>query len=172
VRGDAGPRSIYHDLLVESRRQRCAIELKYKTAAMTAEVHDELFWLSHHGAPDFGRYDFLKDVMRLERYIASARNSIGYAIMLTNDTSYWSEAGPTTTAAEFSIHHEREIPSDVEMRWAAHTGFAGGREQPVLLRSCYTCSWANYSTVAGHRFRYLLLKVAQPAGAHRSCRHQ
>jgi hypothetical protein len=161
VTGNADRGRIHLDLLVESRRQRCAIELKYKTAKMKAEVHNELFSLSNQGAQDFGRYDFLKDVTRLERYVASTRNSIGYAILLTNDQCYWSEVGPTLAGAEFSIHHTREIPSDLEMRWAAHTGFVGGREEPILLGSCYVCSWADYSTVAGRRFRYLLLKVSR-----------
>jgi hypothetical protein len=164
VPGDADRGRIYLDLLVKSRRQRCAIELKYKTAGMTADVRDERFSLANQGAPDIGRYDFLKDVTRLERYVASTKNSIGYAILLTNDEKYWNEADPNTTSAEFSIHHAREIRPDIEMRWALHTGFVGGREQGILLESSYACSWANYSTVAGRQFRYLLLKVAQPAG--------
>jgi hypothetical protein len=154
---------VHLDLLVESDQQRCAIELKYKTAAMTADVGGEPFSLLYHGAQDFGRYDFLKDVTRLERYVTSWENSIGHAIFLSNDSLYWKEAQPGITGAQFSIHHTREIHSEVEMRWAAHAGPGStkGRKEPISFKSGYSCSWESYSMVNGSQFKYLILTVVR-----------
>jgi hypothetical protein len=87
-----GSRRIHLDLLVEADKERYVLELKYKSIAMMAQVNGEQFALLNQAAQDFGRYDFLKDVMRLERYVAWAPNSIGYAIFISNNALYWNES--------------------------------------------------------------------------------
>jgi hypothetical protein len=164
VRGEKG-RAVYLDLVVQCDQQRYAIELKYKTAAMTADISGEKFLLSTQAAHDTGRYDFLKDVARLERYVTSVQNSIGYAIFLSNDTLYWKEPRKGITSEEFSIHDTRKIHSEAEMCWAAHTGpgsMGKTHVEPVTCKFSYSCSWSNYSNVNGNQFRYLLLTVRQP----------
>ncbi len=48
----------------------------------------ESFTLLDHGAQLLGRYDFLKDVSRLQQVVAVNPAVRGYAILLTNDSSY------------------------------------------------------------------------------------
>ena len=43
-----------------------AIELKYKTRGLELEQDDESFALRNQSAQDQGRYDFLRDIQRLE----------------------------------------------------------------------------------------------------------
>ncbi len=42
-----------------------------------------------HGAQDIGRYDFFKDVERVERFRSSRPGRDGAVIFLTNDGAYW-----------------------------------------------------------------------------------
>jgi hypothetical protein len=155
---------IHLDLLVQCDQQRYVMELKYKTASMATDVWGERFSLSNHSAQDLGRYDFLKDVARLERYVASVQNSTGLAIFLSNDCLYWKEPRQGITSVQFSIHDRKEISSKAEMRWAARAGPGStkGREEPIVLKFNHYCSWKNYSTVNRSQFKYLLLTVEQP----------
>ena len=101
---------IYTDITLERDGYVIAIELKYKTAAMT-QGNDIL--LFNHGAADLGRYDFLWDVNRLELLVHPSKEVLekaiakeyapqvsidfpklkrcnkGFAIILTNEDDYW-----------------------------------------------------------------------------------
>lgn len=67
---------IYLDMWVHSSETTLAIELKYKTRAGHLEFEGESFDLLHHGAQPLGRYDFLKDVERLEHVVAERSRSL------------------------------------------------------------------------------------------------
>jgi hypothetical protein len=163
VQVDASHR-IHLDLLVASDQERYAIELKYRTAAMEVDEHGERFSLAAHSAQDTGRYDFLKDIARLEHYVASIPNSMGFAIFLSNDSLYWKEPRQGTTSEQFSIHDKREIPSKQRFCRASHAGPGStmGRESPLSFGSSYVCSWQEYSKVGGRQLKYLSLTVAPP----------
>ncbi len=47
--------------------QKLAIELKYKTRHLLGIVGGEIYDLGDQAAQDLGRYDFFKDIERLER---------------------------------------------------------------------------------------------------------
>jgi hypothetical protein len=160
--------TVHLDLLVECDHSRYPIELKYKAAAMTADIGGEKFSLSNQSAQDTGRYDFLKDVTRLERYVTSVENSIGYAIFLSNDCLYWNEPRQTITSVEFSIHDTRKVHPYVEMRWAPHAGPGSlkKREEAIACKFNYSCFWKNYYKVDDSQFKYLLLTVEQPSRGH------
>jgi hypothetical protein len=55
-------------------------------------VDGEKFSLTTDGARDIGSYDFFKDIARLERYVSAEDNTMGYALLLTNDDLYWKES--------------------------------------------------------------------------------
>jgi hypothetical protein len=57
---------VHLDVLVERGEAIVAIELKYKTRKLSVETPTETFNLRNHSAQDLGRYDFIKDVSRLE----------------------------------------------------------------------------------------------------------
>jgi len=162
-KGSAGKKERL-DMFVLDGDQSYAIELKYKTRKLNLAHDGEEFRLSNHGAQDTGRYDFVKDIGRLERFVhAHGNNLIGYAILLTNDDLYWKEAKRSLTAdAGFRIHEGRVLNG--ELRWTEGTG-AGtmeNREVGHSLTGTHTIRWADYSELKGDgpgKFRYLILEI-------------
>jgi hypothetical protein len=160
-----GPEREYLDLLVATPAETALIELKYKTRRLETEVDGEAFRLQDHSAQDLGRYDFWKDVCRLERmrshHYPGAR---AYAVLLTNDSAYWAEAaqGRVHCYADFQLQEGRQCQG--EFRWgpSAGAGTTKGREAPLALQGCYTLAWGEYSTVSASRygvFRLLVVEV-------------
>jgi hypothetical protein len=140
-----------------------AIELKYKTRGLRVVVEGEVFDLSNHGAQDLGKYDFLKDVQRLERVASQGNGVIGYAVLLTNDSLYWAPPGDRGTIDDsFRLHEGTSLTG--ELRWGAGAsdGTIRHREEPIVIKGAYSPLWQDYSeptTASRGKFRYLLLKV-------------
>lgn len=156
-------RRSYLDIWLPERK--IALELKYPTRGFESECMGEAFSLRNHGAQDLLRYDFLKDIQRLERAVRERSAQAGYAIMLTNNPIYWNAPSTrrNTVDAEFRIHEGRRISG--ELKWASHAGKGtiNNREDPIHLANAYTMHWRDYSTVASGRyaeFRYLAASVA------------
>ena len=70
----------YLDIWVEHEGRALALELKYKTRRLRESVGGEVFDLLDQSAQDIGRYDFLKDLQRLEAVVASRPDTTGCAI--------------------------------------------------------------------------------------------
>ena len=147
------------------RSEGIAIELKYPTRKLSVEHDDELFALKAHSAHDLRRYDFLHDVSRLEQMCSRVDDCrVGYAVLLTNDPSYWNDPtrGDTVDAA-FRIQDGRHI-SKGKLDWGREVrkGTTEGRELPIRLRRSYDLHWQEFSQFPGEpngSFRYLLVKV-------------
>ena len=78
---------IYLDIWIPTHR--IAIELKFLTRGLSVEWMGELFSLRNQGAQDIRRYDFLRDIQRLERVLTLPNPaSEAYALCLTNDAAY------------------------------------------------------------------------------------
>ena len=60
-----------------------AMELKYYTAKLHLERDDESFALLDQSAQDIRRYDFLKDIQRLEQLSKLSQARAGIAVLLT-----------------------------------------------------------------------------------------
>ena len=74
------------DILVLMDDRWIPIELKYKTKAYWKVINGELFSLKNHAAQDLGRYDYLRDLQRLEYLKENAPLfEEGYKLYLTND---------------------------------------------------------------------------------------
>src|SRR6476620_6804898 len=138
-------RPIYLDLHVTEGSLLVAIELKYKTRPLDVTVDGEAFHLLGHAAQDLGRYDFLKDVQRLEAVVLDHPNTIGYAILLTNDSTYW---GPPHNAgsidAAFRLTEGRTVHGTLAWVSSASPGTTRGREQPIVLHGTYPIHWDVY----------------------------
>ena len=154
---------VYLDIFVGSPSGNVALELKYVTRKLTVRVQDELFDLTNQSAQDSRRYDFLKDVMRLERIVAARPQTRGYAVFLTNDPSFWNPHNRTDTAdSAFRIHQGRSITGMLSWSTHASAGTIKGREAPLALQHQYRMGWRDYSSTplnAYGQFRYLLLEV-------------
>ena len=149
--------------------ERIAIELKYRKAKVKkAKVGGEIEWMGetflmkNQSAADIGRYNFLADLGRLERF---SQWEIGYAILLTNDPSYWNEPRNEGNIDEcFQLHEGRgEIKG--KLKWKRDTGTGAGRS-PIGLSSSYLPKWKCYSKFdveKNGKFQYLAFQVLKPA---------
>ena len=87
----------------------------------------------------------------------------GYAVLLTNDSSYWKVPGQRATVdADFRVHEGREISG--ELAWAARagSGTVKDRESPIQIQGSYRLRWQEYSNFPEKsygRFRYLVVSV-------------
>ena len=141
-----------------------AIELKYKTRGLELEQDDESFALRDQSAQDQGRYDFLRDIQRLELMRSKLEQCrAGYAVLLTNDSSYWKV--PTqrdTVDTDFRVHEGREISGALAWAARASPGTVRGRESPIQIRGSYRLRWQEYPNFPEKsygKFRYLAVSV-------------
>lgn len=141
-----------------------AIELKYKTRRLQLQHADEFFALRNHGAQDIGRYDFLRDIERLESMCSELEHcKAGFAVLLTNDSSYESEPkNHNTVDSDFRIHEGRTISGRLAWADAASEGTMSGRKEPIQLRGSYRLGWQEFSNFQREQygsFRYLAVPV-------------
>jgi hypothetical protein len=153
----------YVDIWCNAGSRAVVLELKYKTRKLDVNVAGEAFDLLDQSAHDIGRYDFLKDVMRLERIVADRTGLAGYAIFLTNDSAYWRKTVHDQTAdAGFRMHESRRVTGILPWGSGASAGTMRGREQQLKISGEYTLIWQDYSEPTEERygkFRYLLVTV-------------
>lgn len=165
---NTGDRREYLDLYVELAGKKYAFELKYKTRKLDLRTGDEEYRLLNQSAQDIGRYDFIKDVVRLERFVGANSTASGYAIILTNDSTYWTESKRLSSVDNaFRLHEARTLTG--ELQWVgASAGTMKGREAALGLRNEYPLNWHDYSRVTeqpGGRFRFLLAEVGNKSAA-------
>lgn len=154
---------LYTDIWVRTQSDSIAIELKYLTRRLSAHVNGESFNLSDQAAQDISRYDFVKDIVRLERVVDAGHAAVGYAVLLTNDRGYWrSSTRSMTVDAAFRIHEGRMLTGTSRWSATAGPGTTRGRDHPLNVRSTYTLQWTNYPAMAQdltEKFRYLVVEV-------------
>ncbi len=150
-------KEIYPDILIFGDREYVVIEVKYKTKRFNDSIAGETFNLKNQAAQDIARYDFILDISRLEKVVELHPNGLGFAIFLTNESTFWRESIRDTVDKDFRIHEERIIKG--ELRWGekASEGTRAGRKEPLKLKGKYRLSWHDYSL--GGIFKYLLIKV-------------
>ncbi len=164
------PRSrkrMYLDLWLP--RDKVAIELKYFTKALEINVSGELFVIREQGAQDLSRYDFLKDLVRLEQVVLkSALARRGMAVLLTNDPLFWKPPTRKTIDAAFRLHRGRPLSGAMAWSETASPGSTRGREDPLVLTDSYRCEWRNYGPPIreapgrnNKQFRYLAVEVGR-----------
>jgi len=154
---------MYFDIFAFNDNKTVAIELKYKTKNLDISVDNEEFNLKNQGAQDQGRYDFIKDISRLEKALETYRDGAGFAIFLTNDNSYWKT--PTrdvnTADKDFRIHEGATIWGTLSWKEGTSEGTMSGRNESIILKGKYMLNWNDYSDVVKQngKFRYLLVKI-------------
>lgn len=123
-----------------------ALEVKYKTRALAIDHAGESFQLRAHSAADQGRYDFLLDIARLEAVTAQMKTVQGAALILSNDSGYWSAPRATNTCdAAFRIHDGKALTGELAWGIKASPGTMRNRTTPIKLSASYTASWSSYS---------------------------
>ena len=160
----ADGKRVHLDLLVRDNGLHTAIELKYKTKRAALTHAGEEFHLRNQSAQDIGRYDFLKDIVRIERYVAAHPGSEGYALLLTNDQTYWQESKKAHAVdTAFRIHHGRTLTGELAWGAAASDGTKKSRTSDICLAGTYALAWHDFSTVEKQLFRYVLVHIPRVA---------
>lgn len=153
----------YIDILLRINDQPIAIELKYKTKKTNVSIGGEDFHLLDQSAQDIGRYDFIKDISRLERFVLNEPSSIGYAIFLSNDPSYWMQAKRADTVdGQFRMHQDTILKGKLEWGELASAGTRRGREKVLSLDNEYPLLWQDYSQIndsSAGQLKYILLEI-------------
>lgn len=155
---------IHLDIWIKHLDETVAVELKYKTHALSVEVGGEHYRLKSHSALDCGRHDFIRDIERLEHVAVGREGYVGYAVMLTNESGYWHKSTSHEAAdAEFRIHSGRVLEG--KLGWGPMTsdGTKYGRERPLTLQGKYEVEWTDFSHPGGAtygKFRSLIVKVS------------
>lgn len=158
-------RGMHVDLLFVDRMDghRLAVELKYFTDRLGADVEGERFDLTHQSAHDVRSYDCVKDIARIEQMIAAHYAHSGVVLALSNDSWYWRAPSRTgiTNAHAFRLHDGSVLSGS--RAWGPKTGAGtkNGREAPLDLSGTYTLKWRDYSDLPVQRglFRYLAVPV-------------
>ena len=155
---------IYSDVFAFNDSKTVAIEVKYKTKNLDTTVNNEGFNLKNQGAQDQGRYDFIKDISRLEKVLETYRDGVGFAIFLTNDESYWKTPARdvNTVDKDFRIHEGVPIRGTLSWKEETSEGTMSGRSESLILKGKYMLNWNDYSDVEKQngKFRYSLVKIA------------
>ncbi|MFB3894361.1 MAG: hypothetical protein ACE15C_20345 [Phycisphaerae bacterium] len=160
-------RKTYVDIWIEHANEMCAIELKYKTRRLQATVGEEPFDLLDQSAQDIARYDFCKDIGRIEALASAYPGLTGFAVLLTNDQGYWRKSGRDGNVdGAFRVHEAAKLCGRLE--WAGHAspGTTNGRTEAICLTGQYPLAWRTYSkcgSVRNSEFRVVVAEIAAVA---------
>ena len=149
-----------------------AIELKYKTRRLQVMVGEEPFDLLDQSAQDIARYDFCKDIGRIEALASAYPGLTGFAVLLTNDRGYWRRSSRDGSVdGAFRLHEGARLSGRLE--WAGHAsaGTTKGRTDPIRLMREYSLNWITYSKCGdrgNNEFRMAIVGIGSfplaPAG--------
>ena len=120
----------YADLWLRTPAGDIVLELKYWTQALRTTVASEEFSLRAHSANDLGRYDLIKDLVRIEHLVDVGHAGTGAVIAITNDHLYWTKPNRQTTRRRLP-HPRRAAPLRDDglggHGWRRHDARSGGR---------------------------------------------
>lgn len=139
---------VHLDLALEREGFYTAVELKYLTRRWTGEVGGQRFELTDQSAHDTRRFGVVKDLWRVESFVAEAESrgirANGAVVVLTNDATYRQHAGrPGANDAAFSIDDGVILPT--RPRWAK--GPPSGAIEfatEIELAGEYRMGWSEY----------------------------
>jgi hypothetical protein len=151
------------DIWAEKGSEIIAIEVRYKTAFLQTIHQGKHIHLKNHGAQDVSRYDFLKDVEKLERVVSQKDGVKGFALLITNDHLYWQHPKKENSVdADFHIHEKNVLTGHRMWKEYASKGTISGREEPIYFNGSYEMKWRPYLSIGSKKneqFQALLVEV-------------
>ena len=162
IEKDGKKKNEYVDIIVTVDDKVYPIELKYKTKKLDITIDDEDFYLKSHAAHDLGNYDSLKDIGRIEKFVANNKCEAGFVIWLSNDKPRW--INPILEATSLTSA-QRANGVEVKLHEGLGEGSTRGRTAPILLNSDYKdeIKWRTYSFCDSERpaseLKYMLLEI-------------
>lgn len=151
------------DIWAEKGGEAIAIEVRYKTALLRTIYNGKSIDLKNQGAQDIARYDYLKDLQKLETVVTQRQpNTKGYAMLITNDHNYWKESTRVTSVDEaFRIYQGRVVHG--ELSWKdASGGTIENREESISINGLYRLKWEPFlilGTGKNETFQVLIVEV-------------
>lgn len=151
--GDDKDTTKYTDIFIKDGLNKYGIELKY----VTKELKTEKYKLKNHMATNLRRYDFYKDISRLESLKINKEIDKGYVIFLTNVPSY--QKSTSGMAKEFNFADGCKI-SQGKYDWSGKkpTG-KSHRNEEIEIKQQYDCCWREYPENGSYGFKYILLEI-------------
>lgn len=154
---------LHLDMLIQTEGHSLAVELKYKTLKLDHTSAGDTYQLSNHSAQDIGRYDYIKDIFRIETITRSIPKCTGWAILLTNDSTYWKVSKRSNTVdSGFRLAEGTTLQGARIWGEKASSGTKKNRDKPIILEKSYLLNWDDYSTVSSNKngqFRYLAIEA-------------
>ena len=155
---------LYIDIVVKKDKEYCLIELKYKTKEIASQKIDRFgeslgneTILKNQSAQNYGKYNFWKDVRRIELVTEKFKNvKGGLAIFLTNDQSYLN-GKENSACSNFSMndgvcHKEAKDWTDTKNH-PNHPDFEVDKK--------YTTKWEPQDTHTNSVFYYCILEITK-----------
>lgn len=156
-------RLLFYYIVIEEKNQYFVIELKYKTKNADIIYKNNKYSLKNQSAQDLGRFDFLKDISRIEQWNQFNPNRTfagGVAMILTNDSSYWEKTGENCNYEAFALKDETTIVAGKKEWSSENLNYVGkARKNGLNLLHDYTVKWVNYHKDENNEFRYLLEEI-------------
>jgi hypothetical protein len=141
-----------------------AVELKYGTFQVSFLAHGEEFDLRNQSQDDGMRYNFVRDIERLERVVeGSVIPTTGYAVLLTNYAAFWkspSSVRPCRYKA-FWIHEDQTLSGTLAWELISGADSIEKGKKSVSLKGKYSLRWHDYSNTEekGKYFRYVFVQI-------------
>ena len=157
-------RNNYIDIALRQDGAMVPIELKYTTKKLEFEEEGQTIVLKNHGAQDVRRYDFVKDIERVERVLReNERVAEGYCIFLTNDASYLkspgSFRGKPVVDNQFRIHEGAILKGTLKWEDWTSSGTKRGREKELSLQGEYHIKWNKIENGKLDGFFYSIVEI-------------
>lgn len=151
----------YYDIVIKEGDEFIPIELKSKTKSV--KDRDEY---SNQSAQDLARYDFWRDVERIENFSTWSKQpaNIGYAVMVTNDGAYVKNSGENAMYKNFAMNRNRAVKAGV-LDWIWKTGkrtetVGNNRVDGLTISNDYELNWEEEVPAKNDvKFNVLVLEV-------------
>lgn len=164
------PTTIKIDIVAKYNGKWYPIELKYKTALLSAaNMFGQPAGLKNEGAQDIGRYQIWEDVDRIESLKTAGICNDGYVVFLTNDAAYWNPKASLTIDSKFKDF----TATNRNIIWTptskTHYVTPAGYKSPkstfpnfVLSKVYGPFHWNHYSLISGQKngeFKYIIIDI-------------
>lgn len=135
------------DILVRKGNEYLPVELKYKTKKVNKDILrfgenlSDIIVLKNQGAQDWGKYDFWKDVRRVELVRQRFRNiKNGLAVFVTNDDSY---TKPSREKSNSYLLNMDEGMHSIKKYWADSKSACAQNHPNFNVEKEYHIHWNN-----------------------------
>jgi hypothetical protein len=156
------------DIWAEKGDEIITLEVRYKTASLDTIHNGKPVSLKNQLARDISRYDYVKDIEKLEQIVLKRSGVKGYALLITNDPLYWNKPKHLNNIdAAFHLHHHRNLHGCLTWGEKAMPGTTINREQPIQLVGEYELNWLPYMILGegkNEEFRILIVEASNELG--------